>query len=586
MQVDEIIRLLRPIYGNRITQLEELFLVGDEKDRREIEAHLKLVHMSLTRKYKLPLLPPPPLGLTTEKHMIAQIIYDGMMPRAWSLSREQIRRHVLVAGATGSGKTNAVFAVAKELSKRKIPWLVLDPLQSYRGLHRIARIYTVGREVASLKINLLEPPGGLSKKAWIAKIVETLAQTLDLGEGAIQVLKDALLRDNAPENAPQREPIASHGQRSKGWKETAGRALRMLTEGALSEFFQPNPSPAILLKENIILEIDSLSETEKSIFSDLLVLWIHNYRLAKERQHLDHVLVIEEAHHLLHASGRVKERPTERFLREARGVGQGIVVVDQQPSSLSPQVIAQCGTRITFQLAERDDLSAASKYSLIPSDEIFVFGKLPIGHAVVKTNSGWFEPFLVKFELQEEIGKVASDKEISSKSEAYSDYSGRSAALNSEREFLPVIPCAHTDDVATVLKSISDHPFVGVSERIRLTRWSGRKLNNAIEEASAGRLLKKITISTGSKPLTLFEPTDLGLERMKELGLPLPSGGRLGGIVHRYWINEIANGFQKLGCIVKREVVFGEKIVDLVVANGASTLLIEVETGKHSGVMP
>ncbi|MGD1994179.1 MAG: DUF853 family protein, partial [Anaerolineae bacterium] len=82
----------------------------------------------------------------------------------YRLSRSMLNRHALIAGVTGSGKTNTVFHLLTELWDRGIPFLVLEPAKAeYRALldHPVIgpdlHVFTLGDEnVSPLRLNPFE----------------------------------------------------------------------------------------------------------------------------------------------------------------------------------------------------------------------------------------------------------------------------------------------------------------------------------------------------------------------------------------------------------------------------------------------
>ncbi len=55
-----------------------------------------------------------------------------------------------------------------------------------------------------------------------------------------------------------------------------------------------------LLRKRVILELDALTNSDKTFLIESLLLWIHHYRMGQEdRERFKHAVVIEEAHHIL-----------------------------------------------------------------------------------------------------------------------------------------------------------------------------------------------------------------------------------------------------------------------------------------------
>ena len=77
-----------------------------------------------------------------------------------------------------------------------------------------------------------------------------------------------------------------------------------------------------LLDKRVVLELDALTNADKTFLIEALLLWIHHYRMAQDqREKFKHAIVIEEAHHILlrkkqEATG--EETVTDVLLRIAR----------------------------------------------------------------------------------------------------------------------------------------------------------------------------------------------------------------------------------------------------------------------------
>lgn len=90
--------------------------------------------------------------------------------------------------------------------------------------------------------------------------------------------------------------------REASWLESTMRTLGVITFGEFGRVVnvrKPFPIDE-LLKKNVILELDALTNTDKTFFVESLLLWIHHFRLAEGgREKFKHAILIEEAHHVL-----------------------------------------------------------------------------------------------------------------------------------------------------------------------------------------------------------------------------------------------------------------------------------------------
>ena len=87
-----------------------------------------------------------------------------------------------------------------------------------------------------------------------------------------------------------------------------------------------------MLESNVIFELDSLTNADKTFFIESILLWIHQYRMGEEdRESFKHAIIIEEAHHvLLKRKQDIKgsETITDVIIREIRELGEALVIID------------------------------------------------------------------------------------------------------------------------------------------------------------------------------------------------------------------------------------------------------------------
>ncbi|QTA83794.1 p-loop domain-containing protein [Desulfonema limicola] len=109
---------------------------------------------------------------------------------------------------------------------------------------------------------------------------------------------------------------------------------------------------------------------------------------------LRHFMVIEEAHRLLknvnierttEMMGNPKGKAVEVFcniLAEMRSLGQGVAVVEQIPSKISPDVIKNSNTKIVHRLVSKDDQSLLAGSLSIDDYDALYLNRLKTGHAL------------------------------------------------------------------------------------------------------------------------------------------------------------------------------------------------------------
>lgn len=170
-----------------------------------------------------------------------------------------------------------------------------------------------------------------------------------------------------------------------------------------------------LLQHNSVLELEGLSDdADKAFALGLLIIYINEYRqVYKELDNssepeLKHLLVIEEAHRLLknvsteknEDMGNPKGKAVEHFtnmLAEMRSYGQGVIIAEQIPSKLAPEVIKNSSNKIIHRIVAQDDQDAiANTIGVYPEDAIYL-GNSKVGYALCH-KEGMIQPVIVKIE--------------------------------------------------------------------------------------------------------------------------------------------------------------------------------------------
>jgi energy-coupling factor transporter ATP-binding protein EcfA2 len=172
-----------------------------------------------------------------------------------------------------------------------------------------------------------------------------------------------------------------------------------------------------LLQYPTVLELEALSDDDdKAFFVGLMLTFISEYRQCnnpalnpymQKGNDLQHVLVIEEAHRLL--KNVVQERLNEQIgnprgkaveffaniISEMRSMGQGVVVVEQIPTKILPDVIKNTNAKIVHRLVANDDQVLMASSLGLTAEESLYLTSLTTGH-VLYLKEGMQRPIEVK----------------------------------------------------------------------------------------------------------------------------------------------------------------------------------------------
>lgn len=358
------------------------------------------------------------------------------------LAKSQLDRHVFVAGVTGSGKTTTCQNLLLDSGWN---FLVIEPAKTeYRGLLRSPDggpgccsellVFTLGNDLeAPFRLNPLEflPHESISSrvdmiKASIEAAFEMQAAIPQIIERAIydayeacgwniQTSRNEKYGDTAWDNGVFAFPTlsdvieeCSRVVKKQGFSDRLGdeyigtiRALLQgLTVGMKGLMLNCRRSLNFerLLERKVVLELENVtSGAEKSLIIGFVVMNL--LQAIKEKYAktgpVRHMTLIEEAHRLLSraegAEASSRKLGAETFadmLAEIRKYGESLVIADQIPNKLMPEVLKNTNTKIVHCLFARDDKEAIGATMALGEEQRDFLSHLVPGRAIV-FNGKW-----------------------------------------------------------------------------------------------------------------------------------------------------------------------------------------------------
>ena len=619
MTPEELCQKLRPILGEKIDQLWKAYVIEDSSGKREIERILQILYhknfpAGFNQEKDSTLTPPSedkirgeyPLGMVT--YAYKELFPFGLREKDWI-------KHVLIVGASGSGKTNLCFQVIKNFINKKKPFLVFDWKRNYRDIiteeyGSEVRVYTVGRKAAPFKFNPLIPPPGTAAKNWLKKLIEIIAHATFVGEGVMYLLQKGLDQTYEEFGLYGTEPVTKYPTlkdllkvinsmqakgREAGWMASTLRALGALTFGESGEIFNITQQSDMkeMLDNQVILEMDSLTNSDKTFLVESILLWIHHYRLSSpnnQREQFDHAIILEEAHHII---GKAKsdliggEAITDVIIREIRELGESVIIIDQCPSLLSLPARANTWTTIALNLKDAKDVNSAASAMLLEAADKKIIGRLEVGEAVVKLQGRWHSPFSIKIPHVAITKGSVTDLMIKNRMIPYSTIPLSETSEYVKEKVFPEIPEPRKKEEKIkpqeleLLNDIQNNKLSGVVERYKRLGWSRRKGNENKKSLLIKNLIGTEEIPTNSGRIVILKITNEGKEMVKTI-LPEPNRElREGGVTHEYWKNKYAEEYQNKGYKTELEAPVGNgKTIDLVASKDNQKTAIEIETGR------
>lgn len=341
---------------------------------------------------------------TEPKSSIGEIyLGDNLNGHSINLSKKLLPKHAFVCGVPGAGKTNTMLHLSYTLWKKcNIPFLVLEPAKKeYRALAQtdIEKLLVFSPSSGSkfpLAINPFEFPKGLS-------LAEHIQNLMDVFEGAfpltppLPALLDRAIEgvytdhgwDSDDVNHGEKEyPTMSElysqleyelehtsydGEVRGNMKSALEMRIGSLLRRDLGNVFDVKISsiaPEEILRVPIIIELESMGTGPANFMTLMLCNLIREVLRANpisdSNISVRHVLFIEEAHNLI--ASKTEDLSTDdanpkvaatnfivKMLAEVRALKEGIIIADQLPTAMAPEVLKNTGLKIVHRLTAQDD---------------------------------------------------------------------------------------------------------------------------------------------------------------------------------------------------------------------------------------
>jgi uncharacterized protein len=383
---------------------------------------------------------------------LGTILDEALAPAGpFTVSRSSLNRHMFVCGATGAGKSQTVRALLERLSDLALPWLVIEPAKAeyarmagrLQGRAEVLVIRPGEADTVPVSINPLEPEPGFSLQTHIDLLRALFLAAFEAHEPFPQVLSYALTQcyedlgwDLALGEPRQRRsgtipkyPTLGDLQRTakdvvehigygkevtadvRGFIDVRLGSLRLGTPGRFFEGGHPVDIDQ-LLRRNVVLELEDIgNDQDKAFFIGAVLIRIvehlrQRFGRREEPVELRHVTVVEEAHRLLKVvkGDSPAAHAVELFaglLAEIRAYGEGIVVAEQIPVKIAPDVIKNTALKVVHRLPAQDDRLAVGATMNVDDKQSEYLVTLPPGRAVAFAD-GMDRPLLVTMPLGED----------------------------------------------------------------------------------------------------------------------------------------------------------------------------------------
>jgi len=393
-----------------------------------------------------------------DKLLLGSLVRSGsVLNLEVKIDKQHLNKHTFVTGVTGSGKTTTCQRI---LQSANMPFMVIEPAKTeYRILtanDKEMLIFTLGNDsVAPFRINPFEFFKGENITSRVDMIKANIEAAFDMEAAIPQIIESALYKcyevygwdiatsKNSRYEDPFKEGIFSFPTLSDLIKQTVTvveeqgfddrlkndyiGSIKARLQGLLvgSKGFMLNTPRSIdftdLIEKNVILELEEIKNgAEKSLIMGFVLINLNEaiklkYKAYKKLgKDFKHITLIEEAHRLLskHTPGDnpSKKLGVETFadmLAEVRKYGESLIIVDQIPDKLTPEVLKNTNTKIVHKLFASDDKDAIGNTMALGDEQKEFLSNLEVGRAII-SNQDFAKPIQVQIKELENISTTAS----------------------------------------------------------------------------------------------------------------------------------------------------------------------------------
>ncbi|EKO3685710.1 ATP-binding protein [Vibrio metschnikovii] len=363
------------------------------------------------------------------------------------MDKRELDKHIFIAGVTGSGKTTTCHRL---LESAQIPFLVIEPAKTeYRVLTKKNKdilIFTLGNDnVAPFRLNPFEffPHENITSR--VDMIKASIEAAFDMEAAIPQLIEAAIYRCYeekgwniaTSKNRLYADPFADgiyafptlsdliamtevvvsdqgfDDRLKQDYIGSIKARLQGLLIGAKGLMLDTPRSINFtdLVQRNVILELEEIrNPSEKSLIMGFVLANLNEAIRASYKQYQQrgekfrHITLIEEAHRLL-TKFEVGDSPNKKqgvetfadMLAEVRKYGESLIIIDQIPNKLTPEVLKNTSTKIIHKLFAQDDKEAVGNTMALSDEQKDFLSNLEPGR-VILSSSGMSKPLQVQIE--------------------------------------------------------------------------------------------------------------------------------------------------------------------------------------------
>ena len=388
-----------------------------------------------------------------------------------NLEPKLFAKHMFVCGVPGSGKTNTMLHIANSLwnncsiekygkiEKINIPFLVLEPAKKeYRelALMDIPELIIFSPSASTdfpMQINPFEFAIGLTLSEHISNLCQVFEGAFPIQPPAPFILDraiEAIYKKHGwgvydvnvgEKEYPTMQELYNQFEfelNNTNYDSEVKGNIRSVLEMRIGSLLRREKkaifnvktstlSPEEWLKYPVIIELESLGEGPSNFVTLLLCTLIREVLkvnpLENKEMPVRHVIFIEEAHNLIAPEAQVQNGQDSnpkiaatafivKMLAEVRALREGIIIADQLPTAMAPEVIKNTNVKLVHRLTSADDRELVASTMSASALQMEALATYTSGQALY-TYEKLLRPFEMQVSLVEEHGeRTPNDKEL------------------------------------------------------------------------------------------------------------------------------------------------------------------------------
>lgn len=343
-----------------------------------------------------------------------------------------LTKHGMIVGKSGSGKTNFIHTMLLRLAERGIPFLAIEPTKTeYRCLTDAIdglTVFTPGmNSVSPFIINPFVPPIGVTVESYVPSLMNAFQTAFTMPDPLPAIFQEVVNKTYTKYGWKRTSTCEDPHVTKFGFHEMIlefqnhvasmdykGETRANITTAGvlrLGTLIEQNPNiydttatiPIHeLLQRPVVLELNAITSPEqKTLLMALLLISICLYTKfnASLDGELKNLLFIDEAHVLFNAgddgNGNRAARELENMIAEIRAYGTGVFLGDQSATTFGDSIMANTDTKIMFQIVETKNKQILADATGMDEDKMALLSHLHVGECLLYYGR-LPEPILVK----------------------------------------------------------------------------------------------------------------------------------------------------------------------------------------------